>query len=551
MAQELLFQLKLDGKNAEQQLKEFTEAADKAGVKVKDVTKESEEFAKSLQAQENRIKILDGAINTLGGSVELLAGGLALSGVASKEQAEEFEKAAIGAIAFADGAKRTFDGVKNLTEGLKDYGGIAGVARKAQAALNATVLANPWVLLAAAVAAVGVALAAYYNSQIEAEEATKSGTAAVEAQLEAKKKLKEETDRLREADSEYSKSLGDESKELQRQLNLLQAKGATEAEIFAKKKELIQSEINDLNRRLGNIAGNAELEAEVNNQILDAVNKLDVAQAEYDRKRLEASNKAIELLKQEKAEILDIKSFRENEGKAQKEAVETFIEGIGGRVEVTAGVIQKTLPQATQAATLSAETAALSFSEKLQGLNMDLQKFFDSSTAESIQGGLNTAAQFAQVLSQTQDDTTKEGFEKSKKFKIAEVVTSALQSSFQAFGQSVGAYPFPIGAIIGAAQVAGIAIASNQAIQNIKSSQFGGGGKTTISAPSTGGGGGGAGLPASPSFGAGGFLGQPQGSITPVNTPVPAVRAYVVTGDVTSGMEAEGQIQRRRSLGPG
>jgi phage-related minor tail protein len=66
MAQELLFQLKLDGKNAEQQLKDFTEAADKAGVKVKDVTKESEEFAKSLQAQENRIKILDGAINTLG-----------------------------------------------------------------------------------------------------------------------------------------------------------------------------------------------------------------------------------------------------------------------------------------------------------------------------------------------------------------------------------------------------------------------------------------------------------------------------------------------------
>lgn len=551
MSQDLVFQLKLDGKNAEQQLKDFTDAAEKAGVKVKDVTKESEEFAKSLQAQENRIKILDGAINTLGGSVELLAGGLALSGIASKEQAEEFEAATLGAIAFADGAKRTFDGVKNLTEGLKDYGGIAGVARKAQAALNATVLANPWVLLAAAVAAVGVALAAYYNSQVEAEEATKSGTAAIEAQLDAKKKLKEETDRLREADTEYSKSLGNESKELQRQLNLLQAKGASEEEIFAKKKELIQSEISDLNKRLGNIAGNTELEEQLKNQILDATNRLDVAQAEYDRKRLEASGKAIELLKQEKAQVDDIRTAREKADQQNKEAVESFIEGLGGRVEQTSGVIQRTLPQATQAATLSAETATLTFAEQLQKVNMGLNDFFESNSAQAIEGSLATAANFAKTLSDVQDDTTKEGFEKSKKFKIAEVVTSALQSSFQAFGQSVGAFPFPIGAIIGAAQVATIAIASTKAIQNIKSSQFGGSGGN-ISAPSTSaGGGGGAALPTSPSFGAGGFLGQPQGNITPVSTPAPALRAYVVTGDVVNGIEAEGQISRRRSLGPG
>ena len=69
---------------------------------------------RELEAQEARIKTLGGAINVLGGSVELLVGGLALSGIATEEQVEKFETAAVGAIAFADGAKRVFEGVKEL-----------------------------------------------------------------------------------------------------------------------------------------------------------------------------------------------------------------------------------------------------------------------------------------------------------------------------------------------------------------------------------------------------------------------------------------------------
>jgi hypothetical protein len=522
-------------------VEDLNSALGQTGEAASNATEKTENLTESLAKQEARIKVIDGAINVLGGTVELAASAFIGLGLASEEQAKEFEAAALGAIAFADGAKRTFDGVKNLTEGLKAYGGIAGAARKAQAALNATVLANPWVLLAAAVAAVSVALVAYYNSQVEAEEAVKSGTAAIEAQIEAKKKLKEETDRLREADSEYSKSLGGESKELQRQLNLLQAKGASEAEIFAKKKELIQSEINDLNRRLGNIAGNTELEAELNNQILDAVNKLDVAQAEYDRKRLEASQKAIDFLKQEKALILDIRSFREKEAKQQKEAVESFIEGLGGRVKQTEGVIQRTLPQATQAVVLSAETATLTFADQLQKINMDLNEFFDSSTGQAVQASLTTAASLAATLSRVQDDTTEEGFEKAKKYKVAEVVTSAIQSSFQAFGAAQQFGPI-LGPILGAAQVAAIAIASNKAIQDIQNSSFSAPGaiSTSVGAGAT------PPLAGATSFGGGFVTGGP-----PVVTPTDPIRAYVVTGDVVNGIQASGQIQRRRTLGPG
>ena len=74
---------------------------------------EAEKLNTALEAQENRIKTLGGAINIVGGSVEVLAGGLALTGGLTEEQAERFESAAIGAIAFADGTKRVFEGVKD------------------------------------------------------------------------------------------------------------------------------------------------------------------------------------------------------------------------------------------------------------------------------------------------------------------------------------------------------------------------------------------------------------------------------------------------------
>jgi hypothetical protein len=114
----------------------------------------------TLKKQEASIKVLDGAINVLGGSVELLAGGLALSGVVTEEQARQFETAAIGAIAFADGAKRVVDGVKNLNEGLAASGGLMKT-------LNVALLANPAAITAAAIVALGVAIGGliYYLNQ--------------------------------------------------------------------------------------------------------------------------------------------------------------------------------------------------------------------------------------------------------------------------------------------------------------------------------------------------------------------------------------------------
>uniref|UniRef100_UPI004047957E hypothetical protein n=1 Tax=Shewanella sp. TaxID=50422 RepID=UPI004047957E len=149
---------------------------------------------------------------------------------------------------------------------------------------------------------------------------------------------------------------------------------------------------------------------------------------------------------------------------------------------------------------------------------------------------------FGQLFSALADVTgegNEEAFEKGKKFKIAEVVTSAIQASFQAFGAAQQFGPI-LGPILGAAQVAAIAVASNRAIGDIKSSTFqsstapSGGGTPSVSVPTN--------INTGP---------QGMGQFLPFSAPqqTPPVRAYVVTGDVTSGQVAEQQLQTRRRFG--
>jgi hypothetical protein len=134
----------------------------------------------SLQKQDAKIKAIGGSINILGGSVELIVGSLGLIGVDEKTVGE-FQKAAVSAIAFADGAKRVFEGYKEITEAKKIFSAITktetalesantvataanttatvagtaatNTANTATKAFNATILKNPYVIAAAAVAA--------------------------------------------------------------------------------------------------------------------------------------------------------------------------------------------------------------------------------------------------------------------------------------------------------------------------------------------------------------------------------------------------------------
>ena len=111
--------IEVDDKGAIKSVEGLTDAIEDNTKATEKATDANEEFEASIQKQQAQMKVLDGAVNLVGGSIETLAGGLVLSGALSDEQAEAFEGAAVGAIAFADGMRRTIDGVVNLREGLK------------------------------------------------------------------------------------------------------------------------------------------------------------------------------------------------------------------------------------------------------------------------------------------------------------------------------------------------------------------------------------------------------------------------------------------------
>jgi hypothetical protein len=143
---------------------EATQDINKLDASLNQAEQSADGLSNSLEQQEARIKTLGGAINLVGGSVEVLAGSLAVTGALTEEQAEQFQTAAIGAIAFADGAKRIQEGYVELNEGLKNYGGVAGVATKAQKALNAAFRANPIGLVVTALALLTAGVYAYIKA---------------------------------------------------------------------------------------------------------------------------------------------------------------------------------------------------------------------------------------------------------------------------------------------------------------------------------------------------------------------------------------------------
>lgn len=120
----------------------------------------------NTQGAQNSLDKFQGAIDTLGGSVEVVFGSLALFGV-ENEWISNLEQGAVGAIALADGTKR-------MTEGIIKFTGATTLAEAAQAAFNAVAALNPYVLLGAAIVAAAGALFLFkQRAKQAAEEARK------------------------------------------------------------------------------------------------------------------------------------------------------------------------------------------------------------------------------------------------------------------------------------------------------------------------------------------------------------------------------------------
>jgi len=366
---EVLINIGANTQDANAQINQLNQSLGKTGVAAEVATKENTQLEATLKKQEATIKTIDGAINLLGGSVELLAGSLVLSGAASKEQAEEFEAAALGAIALADGAKRTVDGIKSLNEGLAASGGILGTVTKSFNALKAAAIANPFTAIAVAIGAVVSALLIY-------NEATKESTEDTE---EYKKSLDDLNTSLREsqkiaglnANSIGALSVAFKEGRISQAQYVAQVKelGVNLDGINLSSKENLKL-VNDLATANANIAsqqakrtkleGELKLALSKNNgendravQIIrQQIAELDIQTSGYTANRdailtsFDAQKKAneqkptsIELTKQETTEVLNYKDAVNQRNKAIKEGIELFIEEIGGAAKQTEGVI--------------------------------------------------------------------------------------------------------------------------------------------------------------------------------------------------------------------
>jgi hypothetical protein len=632
---------------------EATQDINKLDASLNQAEQSADGLSNSLEQQEARIKTLGGAINLVGGSVEVLAGSLAVTGALTEEQAEQFQTAAIGAIAFADGAKRIQEGYVELNEGLKNYGGVAGVATKAQKALNAAFRANPIGLVVTALALLTAGVYAYIKAtDTEAKErrerlkkieeeakaiedlriAQASGAAgekvAIESlvevldsentSLEAKRGAYEELKKVIPdlADLTYEQAVEEDAlaDAIQRQITLIELRAKARAlEDYLVEQEKARLEAEELARiekerfdelqrgidlqqeydmaRKGGFAGTIEEfqqtmeaqrafgnelagvteEVEEQNPVLSELAALQARIAELTqtqttnvRKRTEATEDAneadAEALRLQQALAAQAESdanmaitmgerldaiFKESLSAQQQElnAVEDkyfdLLEFYKDDAEVYALLAEQKRKE---------EQAINKKYDDLYEQSLDkrskAEKFFASEQAEAIGASLSVATDLVRTFSENIDESSKEGFEKSKKYKIAETRIASLQAAFSAYGSLVGV-PF-VGPILGVAAAAAALAAGQKAINDIQSSTFGGGGGLsnpaagaggTPSSASTGGAsGGGGGVPQIPGFGTSG---------------VTTLNAVVLAGDVTSAQAQDAAIRNRRRFGRG
>jgi len=252
-----------------------TESSKKAGAALKNVGAEG---SAGVENAEKAVRSLKGATELVAGSIAAGVGSLALFG-AESEKLGEIEKKVQGAIAIALGVREAAEGAVELVQQRrfiqeKALQAATKVSTAVQAAYNAVVSANPIALVVLAVAGFITALIAlkdkikivsdafeFVNQQFQNFlEFLGLGVSAEEKAAAASKKL------AAEKESQYK-----------RELDLLKARGASEEDIYNKSKQIINEQLKQLKK------GTDEYK--------NALNQLDILDAEYEAKKKEKQDK--------------------------------------------------------------------------------------------------------------------------------------------------------------------------------------------------------------------------------------------------------------------
>jgi len=523
------------------------------------VNANTQDAGQDIEKLERNIATLDGAINIVGGSVEVLAGALAITGAVSEEQAEKFQSAAVGAIAFADGSKRIIEGYRTLAKETK-------VLTFLQRIYNNVLKANPVFLLVSVLAAVAVGYALFSKRQSEsakaAEEEAKRQKEVTE-ELEKQKKLREDTARV--ADALFKVKERTILRPLERELALLEAQGATEEEIFKKKERLLNDTIDIYDQLAITYVNDRKLAIENEERKLDAQNQLAVLRAKEEKRlrdekeraeqeardeklRLEkeAAEAEIRLEEEKQAELAAIREQQRQENtdffyenlRTIREATLTGFEiekdDLDNRFQLQRDYYNS-LDEEDQlriAGLLAAEEAyqieLMALREKWAGMLADFRREEKDAEIALINLGIDAAQESLEAI-----------FGESKGLARANVLIDAAQAAVAVIRSAYDplnkvARVNPTAYIT--ANLAFIAATAAKSIQQINSA-------------SPGGGGGGYNQPTSPSgglVGPGFALGTPQFQST---SGVTTLQAIVLAGDVTSAQAQEIAIYNRRRFG--
>ena len=438
---------------------------------------------------ENNIKTLDGAINLVGGSIAAFAGGLVASGLATEEQTKRFNDSALAAIALAEGSKRALEGFRVLaTE--------TDALAKLQRVYNAVLRANPIGLVVTAVAALSAAFLLLRNRQKNQQEEVKTTNELYTEQLELLKNTEravsggEQRLKVIQATAEaYNRTLEDQ---------LVISREQAENDIALAEERLQREQSALLVNEEGVEARKIALEQakEVLNQVIQAgiiADENAEKQLENDRKEETSLNTKLTFKKKE----IDFEAEKREES------------------DLTLRTIDANQKRETDIARLEGIKRG-----KIFQAEQEYKELLFSEGIDNIQGALGAL------------------FGENKAVASANVLIDAAQAGVGIIKNSQTTGPFAIA--YQATQFALLAATTAASLRQINSTEPG-----DTTAPNTPRGGG---IP-NTTFGIGTTtIAGATGTVTPTLSQSQPVRAYVLAGDVSNGLEAETLLQTRRQF---
>ena len=484
------------------QVNEELKQVDRNSEAFKNLTKEAQALNREINKTnkeiegftfEKRIEAADGAAKIFSGTLQGVVGTLGLLGVES-EKFGEFEKKAASAIAAGLG-------IKDLAEGIGKVG-------PAFAAAGASVLkfakTTKGALISTGVGAFVVVVGTLVANWDKVTKAVENFATKVPIVGTALNFLKKGFDKLKQAINGVGEALGlnvsKEEQDLQTEIDILdqqiqiqQARGASEEELFALRQELLQKELQLL------IKSGADKK-----EIFDKTTELLVLQNAYEKY------------------LDDQREERHNNEMARRQAEMAKYAEVGASIEAK-GIEE-------------VKITALTGDEINEKLKADLAKrdalskkstMLDEIQQEERRKNLMLTGIALETLSNIAGQETQAG--------KALASAGALINTYLAASDALKSVPFPFNFVAAAAVVAN-GLATVKRINETEVPGEGGGSMAstspvTFTPPST----------------------QTLDTATAVAPQVqpaqPAIRAYVVQGDTRSAAEAEAKIQTRRTFG--